>query len=44
MPPFWELVQKLDSVVRNVIGVFETQRKLDAASVAELLDEENKRA
>jgi hypothetical protein len=25
-----------------VIGVFETQRKLDAASTAELSDEENK--
>jgi hypothetical protein len=34
----------LDIVARNVIGVFETQRKLDAASMAELLDEENKSA
>jgi hypothetical protein len=37
-------LQKLDFVVGNVIGVFETRRKLDAASMAELLDEENKRA
>jgi hypothetical protein len=43
IPPFWALLQKLDFVVGNVIGVFETQRKLDAASTVELLAEENNR-
>jgi hypothetical protein len=34
IPPFWTLLQKLDFVVKNVIGVFEKQRKLDAASMS----------